>query len=124
LSLSRLVSVGASGYSILPSGEQTIISTIVEVHTETQPARTLPPNARGRALGLTKQPTEVVFETVTEVAGTADLVSDHGFSSWIGISPLKSFDLTVGYSRSGRYALDTLYWGLGIRLGTFGLKVR
>ena len=124
LSLSPLVAVGASGYGIVPSGEQTIISKVVEVHTETLPVPTLPVNSRGRGLGLRKQPTERVFETVTEVAGTADLASDHGFSSWLGIGPVKGLDLTVGYSRSGRYALDTLYWGVGLRIGSFGAKGR
>ena len=123
LSLSPLVAAGASGYSIVPSGEQTIVSRIVETHTETQ-ARTLPPNSRGRGIGLTRQTTVRVFETTREVVGTADLAGDHGFSSWIGIGPVKDFDLIVGYNRSARYSFDTLFWGIGIRLGPFGSKVR
>jgi hypothetical protein len=123
LSLSRMAYWGASGYAIVPSGEQTIISKIVETHTETLPARTLPANSRGRGLGLSKETTRV-YETVTEVAGKADLTGDHGFSSWLGIGPVKKFDITVGYSRSGRYELDTFFWGLGFRLGPFGTRVR
>ena len=124
LSLSRLAYVGTSAYAIVPSGEQTIVSKIVEVHTETQPARTLPPNSRGRGNGLAKQPTTRVFETVREVVGKTDLASDHGVSSWIGIGPMKSLDLTLGYSRSTRYALATLFWGVGFRIGPLGPKLR
>ena len=76
-SLSRFVALGASAYAVVPSGEQTIVSRIVEVHTETEPAKTLPSNSRGRGLGLTKQPKVNVFETVREVVGTAELANDH-----------------------------------------------
>jgi len=125
LSLSSLVAVGASGYSIVPSGKQTIVSKVVERHTEIVPARTLPPNSHGRGLGLAKQgPTERIFETVTDVVGTADLVSDHGFSSWVGIGPVKRLDLTIGYNHSQRYALDSLFWGVGLRIGAFGSRGR
>jgi hypothetical protein len=125
LSLSRFIAVGASGYSIVPSGEQTIVSKVVEVHTEIVPAPTLPPNSRGRGLGLAKRgPTERVFETVTEVIGTADLASDHGFSTWVGIGPIKQLELTIGYNHSQRYALDSLFWGVGLHLGAFGQRRR
>jgi hypothetical protein len=125
LSLSSLLATGASGYIIVPSGKQTIVSKVVERHTEILPVRTLPPNSRGRGLGLAKQgPTERVFETVTEVVGTADLVSDHGFSTWLGIGPVKRFDLSIGYNHSQRYALDSLFWGIGFRIGSFGSKRR
>src|SRR5881296_401792 len=47
LSLSRFAYVGGSGYSIVPSGQQTIVSKIVETHTETIPAPTPPSKSRG-----------------------------------------------------------------------------
>jgi hypothetical protein len=125
LSISRQVYVGGSGYGIVPSGEQTIVSKVVETHTEIVPGtgRSLPPNAKGKGLGLNK-PTTRVFETTTEVVGTADLTSDHGFSTWVGVGPVRQFDFTVGYSRSQRYALDTVFWGIGFRFPSFGPRVR
>jgi hypothetical protein len=123
LSISPLVYVGASAYSILPSGEQTIVSKVVETYTETQPARTLPPNSGGRGVGLTKQ-TNRVFEVVREVVGTADLASDHGLSGWIGLGPVHGLNFTIGFSRSNHYGLNTVFWGVGKRFGPFGSNVR
>jgi len=124
VSISRLLYVGASGYSVLPSGKQTIVSKIVEIHTEPQPPMSLPANSRGRGVGLTKPRPDRVFETTREVVGTADLASDHGGSSWIGIGPIRGMDLTVGYSRSKRYGLNTVFWGIGKRFGPFGSRPR
>ena len=124
LSLGPALYIGASAYSVLPSGKQTIVSKIVEVHTEPQPARTPPANSRGHGVGLTKPQPDRVFETTREVVGTADLASDHGFSSWIGIEPFRRFDFTLGYSRSQRYALNTVFWGVGKRFGPFSPRDR
>ena len=124
VSISRLIYVGASGYAVLPSGKQTIISKIVEIHTEPQPPRSSPGNSRGRGVGLTKPRPDRVFETTREVVGTADLASDHGGSTWIGIGPIRGMDLTVGYSRSKRYGLNTVFWGVGKRFGPFGSRPR
>jgi hypothetical protein len=123
VSMSRVLAIGGSGYSVVPAGEQTIVSKIVEVHTEPGTPRTLPANSRGRGLGLSKNNTpDRVFETTREIVGAADLSSDYGFSTWIGIGPFKGVDFTIGYSRSTRYRLDTLFFGTGLRIGSFGSK--
>src|SRR2546422_830982 len=114
----RLSFKGALNY------KQTIVSKIVEIHTEPQPPMSLPANSRGRGVGLTKPRPDRVFETTREVVGTADLASDHGGSSWIGIGPIRGMDLTVGYSRSKRYGLNTVFWGIGKRFGPFGSRPR
>lgn len=125
VSISRALAIGGSGYSVVPAGEQTIVSKIVEVHTEPGTPRTLPANSHGRGLGLSKtSPPDRVFETTREIVGTADLSSDYGFSTWMGIGPFKGVDFTIGYSRSTRYRLDTLFFGTGLRIGPFGSKAK
>ena len=116
LSLSPLAYVGASAYRFIPSGEQTIVSRVVETRTEPAGPAERPGNSQGRGAGRNRSAPDRVFETITEVVGTADLASDHGFSTWVGIGPWRNLDFTLGYSRSERYALNTLFWGVGIQI--------
>src|SRR5204863_5416863 len=101
-----------------------LVSKHAEIHSGPQAPRSLPANSHGRGLGLTKPRPDLVFETTREVVGTADLASDHGGSSWIGIGPIRGMDFTVGYSRSKRYGLSTVFWGIGKRFGPFSTRPR
>ncbi|MBI4471933.1 MAG: hypothetical protein HY646_04645 [Acidobacteria bacterium] len=101
LDLSRLVYAGASAYAVRGSGEQRIVSRVVERQSGSN---------RGR--GSSRR----VFETQTETVGS-DIADDHGFSTWMGITPRPELDLQIGYSRSAPYALDSLFFGIGLRVG-------
>jgi len=97
-SLFHLVGVGASVYAIVPSGQQTVYSKFV------------PSQAGGNAAG--RNP----FISAPQVAGTADLTRDHGFSAWVDAHP-GMLDLLLGYTRSVDYDLNTVAFGVGVNLG-------
>jgi len=124
LSISRRVYIGGSEYAIVPSGKQTVVSKVVEVQTVPQPARRTLSKSHGHGAGRPKPQPDAILETTREVIGTADLVSDHGSSAWIGIGPLGGLNFTLGYSRSNRYALSSVFWGVTRRFGPFSSRLR
>jgi hypothetical protein len=89
-----------SGYAILPAGEQTVVSR----------TRLTEPGDPG-------QPGNP-FE-VSRTTGDADLARDHGVSTWLRLSPATNLDFSAGYTRSTRYGLDTVFFGLGWRTPNF-----
>jgi hypothetical protein len=95
-------SIGGSGYAVRASGDQQIVSKVIP--------RTGRPTAVGRqARG--------VFETQTDVTGSAAIANDHGFSTWLTLRPSATSDIQIGYSRSVSYQLDSLFFGIGFRVG-------
>jgi hypothetical protein len=104
--LSPAVDVGASGYAVKASGEQTIISKVVR--DSTTPSTTPTTRVSGRTR---------VFETNREVLGTAELANDHGFSTWLAARAASTMDFQVGYSRSVGYDFNTVFFGVGFRIG-------
>ena len=101
--LSQLVDVGASAYGVRAAGQQRIISKIVKRQSTT--AATASGTGKNR-----------VFETSGETVGTADLANDHGVSTWLAVHASK-MDFQAGYTRSAGYDLNTLFFGVGFRVG-------
>jgi hypothetical protein len=104
-----LVKLGASAYAIRGSGQQRIISRVVKRATATSTGSS---PSTGSGNGKNR-----VFETQAETVSQADIVNDGGFASWIGISPRPELNLYGGYSRSVTYEFNTLFFGIGFRVG-------
>lgn len=107
--LNRVVSVGGSAYAVRASGEQRIISRIVE--------RRAPSNSgssRGRGQSGRK---ERVFETTKETVVPANIANDHGFSTWLELNTESNVYFEVGYSRSVPYDFNSIFFGIGFRVG-------
>jgi hypothetical protein len=127
--VNRTNSIGVSGYKVMPSGEQTIISRVVPRETVVPVSGTTtsePPgngNGRGRALGRNKNSssggttTVTTFEVVNETIGEADLAKDHGFSAWWNIHPSPSVSFYAGFSRSYPFDLNTVFFGTSVDVG-------
>jgi len=108
LKLWHFVSIGASAYDVLPSGQQKIFSKILQRSSQGTSAM---PN-RGR-----------VFETAAVTAGGTDLTRDNGFSTWLSATLYKYVDLELGYSRSVHFRLDSISFGIGLNLSPVLRKV-
>jgi hypothetical protein len=106
------LSLGGSGYAIEPSGEQTIISRVNSTSPAPAPA---PPPSQGRGMGQGRTPG--VFETGHKTVGTAEIARDRGASVWFMVTPSRTVDLEIGYSRSTTYGLNTIFLGMGFNLG-------
>jgi hypothetical protein len=104
-SLSQFVDVGASAYAVRAAGQQTIISKIFKNTTQT-------PSGSTSGSGKNRP-----FETGHEVIGSADLADDNGFSTWLAAHASSKVDFQVGYTRSAGYDLNTLFFGVGFRVG-------
>lgn len=98
----RFLSVGASAYDVLPSGQQKIYSRIVKRGMSGLPG----PSRHGR-----------VFENNSATIGSADIARDNGFSGWIHAKLSSYMDFELGYSRSVHYRLDTVSFGVGVNVG-------
>ena len=102
--LTGIFSVGASGYGILPSGQQTVYSKLI------------PGSATGVGPGNGHGHHGRVFETASQTVGTADITRDEGFSTW-ATARLSRYGLAeAGYSRSVGYALNSLFFGIDFDL--------
>ncbi len=92
----KLLTFTASAYDIQPWGTQRVFSRVQTTTTTT---------TRGR-----------VFETSRETLGTADLTRDHGFTGGLSLNLFKYVVLDAGYTRSIRFGLDTVSFGIGLDL--------
>ena len=108
--LSPFADVGASGYAVKASGEQTIISKSFRELAATTPT-TPSTNLRGQGTGRT-----AVFENNRRILGGPELANDHGFSTWLAARASK-MDFQVGYTRSAGYDLNSVFFGVGFRVG-------
>ncbi|HWR50416.1 MAG TPA: hypothetical protein VN428_04890 [Bryobacteraceae bacterium] len=118
-SLTNVVGLGASGYAIVPSGNQTVISRVLKSDESAvaEPPATVVPEMPGQ--GQTKgrgRAKQGVFETVTETQGPAEILRDRGASLWLSIAPNRNVDFHLGYSRSVTYALNTVFFGVSFGL--------
>ena len=102
--LRRGVNVGAGVYAIEPRGQQTVVSRLVSL-VNAAPSATKS-NGNGR-----------VFQTASVTTGSADIARDHGISTWLQLSPTGVLDFYAGYTRSVRFALDTVFVGVGVNVG-------
>jgi hypothetical protein len=113
--LHRSVSVGASAYGIVPSGNQKIYSRLIKRQNAavSQPAST---TGRGKARA---------FETTAVIVDDASLARDHGFSGWMTIYPASTVYVQTGYHRSVPYALNSFFFGIGLQLDSvYGRIIR
>lgn len=99
-SLSRYLSVGASAYQIVPSGNQKIYSKLV---------------AKGGAAAGTGKHNRV-FETAATSSGN-DLTRENGFNSWINIQPNSIWTLELGFTRSTTFDLSNFAFNLRMNFG-------
>jgi hypothetical protein len=105
VTMAPMVTLGGSAFSVRAAGTQTVFSRVVDRPFVRGP---------GPALGRDSR----VFEVAPEVRVPADLVHDHGFSTWIGLNPDTDYGLQVGYSRSFPYDYDSLYFGINFKIGS------
>jgi hypothetical protein len=96
----KFISVGASGYDILPSGQQTVFSRVMRVQANGGTV------VHGR-----------VFQNSQQTTGNASLAQDDGFSTWIDANPGRSIDMELGFTRSFVYDLNSVSFNIGINLG-------
>jgi hypothetical protein len=89
--------VAASGFDVAPWGTQTLNSRVV---------------SNGGGAGGRGRP----FQNGQKVTGRSDLTADNGFATEVDLSPGKTVDFTVGYSRSAHYNLDTLSFGVTVNM--------
>ncbi len=102
----QYASIGASAYTIEPSGEQTVVSRLGP-----------PPQAQaGQNRGQGRK--TGVFELQQVTVGPAEIARDRGASAWIMLTPSQTVDFHIGYSRSATYALDTVFFGVGFNIGS------
>jgi hypothetical protein len=98
----RDMSVGGSFYAITPSGDQSVISKLSGKQITIK---------KGSSLGQ-------IFEIPGQPTITSDSVRDQGFSVWYETAATGFLDFDIGYSRSTQYALDSLFFGVGVNWKT------
>lgn len=108
---SRL-SPGMAAYAIRASGEQRIVSRVVRTTTPTTSTST-PTRERGPA--DTAAPTRT-FLTQVETIGLAEIANDEGLAAWLTFRPQRNISFDVGYNRSARYDLDSVFFGVSFRV--------
>ena len=96
----KIFNVGASGYDILPTGQQTVFSKV-------QGGSSNPASPSHKSVFLNNQQT----------TGTADIAHDDGFSTWIEAKPGSVLDMELGFTRSIQYDLNSVSFSLGLNLG-------
>jgi hypothetical protein len=110
--LAPFADLGASGYAVKASGEQTIISKSFRELAAAPTTPTSPTsNLRGQATDKTP-----VFKNNRRILGGPELADDHGFSTWVAARASK-MDFQVGYTRSVGYDLNSVFFGVGFRIG-------
>jgi len=95
----KVFSVGASGYDILPTGQQTVFSKV----------------QGGSSNSLSSH--KPVFLNNQQTTGTADIAHDDGFSTWIEAKPGSVLDMELGFTRSIHYDLNSVSFNIGLNLG-------
>jgi hypothetical protein len=103
LDLSPVSWFGASAYAVRGAGEQRVISKVV-------------PGPRSDRIDGARAG-DRVFETLPETVSEARIVNDHGFSTWLGVSPKSEVNFYGGYSRSMGFAYNTVFFGVGFNIG-------
>lgn len=100
---------GASYYDVLPGGTQKVYSQFFQ----NTPISSLATTANhGR-----------VFDTAFETTGPSSIDRDNGYSAWVDLTPIHNLDFEVGYTRSVRYALDTVSFRVGVNAGSFANRI-
>jgi hypothetical protein len=102
----RIARLGASAYAVRGTGQQTVISKVIKRQITTATSSTS--SGRGNS--------DRVFETQSQTVSQADIVNDHGYSTWFGVSPKPEIDFHAGYSRSVNYDFNTFFFGVGFHV--------
>jgi hypothetical protein len=100
--LSHSFNLTLSAYDIAPWGTQTVFSRFVNQGS------TGAGGQHGRAFELNHQTT-----------GTSSLTRDNGYTIGLSVSPKPYLELEIGYTRSVRFALNTVSFGVGMNLSSF-----
>jgi len=103
--MSPLVALGSSAYVVVPGGDQKVYSKLI------RRGGTGNGGVNGGGRGLEKKG---VFEDASVTVGDADIAKDHGVSVWVDFLPFAFGGFQVGYSRSVRYAFDTVFFTVGL----------
>ncbi|MEN6532632.1 MAG: hypothetical protein ABFD89_03155 [Bryobacteraceae bacterium] len=114
------ISVGASAYTIQPTGEQKVYSKVVHGQAGQGAGASNGQGGAAAAPGLNKRR---VFETSAVSTGESSLTRDNGFSAWLTARLTQNVTFTAIYSRSRTYALDTFSVGFGLDIGSL-IKTR
>ena len=101
--LSHSLSVTLSGYDIAPWGTQTVFSRVVPAGSPGKSGSA----THGRA-----------FENNHLTTGTSSLTNDDGFNAYLSFNPKPYLDLDLGYTRSVRYALNSVSFRIGVNLSS------
>jgi len=101
--LSHSLSLTLSVYDIAPWGTQTVFSRVVAAGSPGKSGSV----THGRA-----------FENNHLTTGTSSLTSDDGFNAYLSFNPKPYLDLDLGYTRSVRYALNSISFGIGVNLNS------
>jgi hypothetical protein len=92
----KFVRVGAAGYAILPSGQQTVFSRVTHGQSTGGTGRHGPP-----------------FLNNQQTTGTASIARDNGFSTWVDVFPQHTIDFQMGFTRSFVYDLNSVSFNIG-----------
>ena len=111
--LVRGLSVGVSGFAIEPSGDQTVVSRLVE-RSGSRTTTGGSPTSGSRTSGSEESG---VFQNTSVTRGTADIARDNRYSTWRQIDPATGANLYAGYTRSAHFALNTAFFGISFNLG-------
>ena len=103
----KFFTVSASAYDILPWGPQKIYSRVAGLQSGSNPSA----GKHGR-----------VFETNAVTSGGASLTRDNGYSASLDANPTPFLDLGAGYTRSVRYALNTVSFSVGVNIGSLAKR--
>lgn len=96
--LVKHVSIGGSGYQIVPFGNQKIFSKIVGK------------GQSGKGKGKNS------FDLAAETSGSG-LTRENGFNSWVAFDPTPLWRMEFGFSRSSTFDLNTFAFNLRMNLG-------
>ena len=92
------LSAAASAFDVAPWGSQTTDSRVLG-------------NGSGGSAGHGPP-----FLQGHQTTGGSSLAADNGFSAGLGLSLSKAIDLTIGYSRSTHYDLNTISFGIEVNM--------
>jgi hypothetical protein len=90
--------IGASGYQIVPFGNQKIFSKLVGK------------GQSGKGKGNNS------FDN-NAVSSGADLTRENGFNAWVGFEPAPLWRVEAGYTRSATFNLNSVAFNLRLNVG-------
>ncbi len=88
----RGITLGASAYGLLPEGQQKVFSRLI-----TPGSSVVGDQDHGR-----------VWYGQFEAKGPSSIARDNGYSGWIELTRVRAIDLQIAYTRSIKYANDTV----------------